>query len=76
MTVWQPVEPSIWIIEVCIIILKTDVFMADCDVVLNIRNDLQETMKECRDVTEKYCSGRSAYLRLGQLFVRLFAGLL
>ena len=51
-------------------------FMADCDAVLNIRNDLQETMKECRDVTEKYCSGRSAYLRLGQLFMRLFAGLL
>ena len=51
-------------------------FMAECDVVLDIRNDLQETMKECREVTEKYRTGRSAYLRLGQLFMRLFAGLL
>ena len=51
-------------------------FMADCDTVLDIRNDLQETMKECREVTEKYRTGRSAYLRLGQLFMRLFAGLL
>lgn len=51
-------------------------FMADCDAVQNIRNDLYETMKECREVTEKYRTGRSAYLRLGQLFMRLFAGLL
>ena len=50
--------------------------MADCDVVLNIRDDLQETMRACRDVTEKYHTGRSAYLRLGQLLMRLFAGLL
>lgn len=50
--------------------------MADCDAVLDIRNDLHETMKECREVTEKYRTGRSAYLRLGQLFMRLFAGLL
>ena len=39
-------------------------------------DDLQETMRECRDVTEKYRIGRSAYLRLGQLLMRLFAGLL
>ena len=31
---------------------------------------------ECRDVTDQYQTGRSAYLRLGQLFMRLFAGLL
>ena len=34
------------------------------------------TMGECRDVTDQYQTGRSAYLRLGQLFMRLFAGLL
>lgn len=51
-------------------------FMADCDAVQDIRNDLYETMKECREVTEKYRTGRSAYLRRGQLFMRLFAGLL
>ena len=51
-------------------------FMADSPAVLSIRNDLEETMKECREVTEQYRTGRSAYLRLGQLFMRLFAGLL
>ena len=50
--------------------------MADCGAVLDIRKDLQETMRECHDVTEKYRTGRSAYLRLGQLLMRLFAGLL
>lgn len=44
--------------------------------VLDIRDDLGTTMNECREVTEKYRTGRSAYLRLGQLFMRLFAGLL
>ena len=28
-------------------------FMADCDAVLDIRNDLHETMKECREVNRK-----------------------
>ena len=51
-------------------------FMADSPAVLSIRNDLEETMKECREVTEQYRTGRSAYLRLGQLFMRLFSGLL
>lgn len=44
--------------------------------VLDIRDDLGATMNECREVTEKYRTGRSAYLRLVQLFMRLFAGLL
>lgn len=51
-------------------------FMADCSAVTLIREDLEATMKECCEVTEKYSSGNSAYLRLGQLFMRLFAGLL
>lgn len=51
-------------------------FMADCQAVLDLRNDLEATMRECRDVTEKYRTGRSATLKLGQLFMRLFAGLL
>ena len=50
-------------------------FMADCDAVQNIRNDLYETMKECREVTEKYRTGRSAYLRLGQLFHEIVCGI-
>ena len=48
--------------------------MIDCQSVLDIKSDLIKTMGECRDVTEQYCTGRSAYLRLGQLFMRLFAG--
>ena len=44
--------------------------------VVEIKNDLRRTMGECRDVTDQYQTGRSAYLRLGQLFMRLFAGLL
>ena len=51
-------------------------FMADCQAVVEIKNDLIRTMGECRDVTDQYQIGRSAYLRLGQLFMRLFAGLL
>lgn len=51
-------------------------FIANCQAVLDLRNDLEATMGECRDVTEKYRTGRSATLRLGQLFMRLFAGLL
>ena len=50
--------------------------MADSQTVLDIRDDLRATMNECREVTEKCRTGRSAYLRLGQLFMRLFAGLL
>ena len=51
-------------------------FMADNQAVLDIRNDLKATMNDCREVTEEYLTGRSTYLRLGQLFMRLFAGLL
>ena len=51
-------------------------FMADCQAVIQIRDDLTRIIKECRDVTDQYRTGRSAYLRLGQLFMRLFAGLL
>jgi len=51
-------------------------FMVDNPAVFSIKHDLAHTMQECREVTEKYRLGRSAYLRLGQLFMRLFAGLL
>ena len=44
--------------------------------VVEIKKDLIRTMGECRDVTDQYQTGQSAYLRLGQLFMRLFAGLL
>ena len=49
-------------------------FLADCDAVLEIRDDLIRTMGESREVTEQYKEGRSAGLRLGQLILRLFCG--
>ena len=55
--------------------LAEKVFVS-CQAVVEIKNDLIRTMGECRDVTDQYQTGRSAYLRLGQLFMRLFAGLL
>lgn len=76
MTVWQLVEQLIWIIEVLYHHFENGCFMADCQAVVEIKNDLIRTMGECRDVTDQYQTGRSAYLRLGQLFMRLFAGLL
>ena len=75
MTVWQLVEQLIWIIEVYITILKT-LFYGRLSGSCGNKNDLIRTMGECRDVTVQYQTGRSAYLRLGQLFMRLFAGLL
>lgn len=51
-------------------------FIADCDVVLDIRRDMEQTMEECSEVTNQYKEGGSATLRLGQLFMRLFAQLL
>ena len=45
---------------------------------LRCDNSLMKTMVDRfgEDVTDQYQTGRSAYLRLGQLFMRLFAELL
>ena len=45
---------------------------------LRCDNSLMKTMVDRfgEDVTDQYQTRRSAYLRLGQLFMRLFAGLL
>ncbi len=51
-------------------------FIVNSQVVLDIRDDMKATMDDCREVTEEYRIGQSAYLRLGHLFMRLFAGLL
>lgn len=44
--------------------------------VLDTRRDFQEMFSQSREVTEQYRTGRSAGLRLFQLFLRLFAPLL
>lgn len=51
-------------------------FMAECDAVTEIRDDLMRTMEQSREVTEQYRSGQNTHLRLGQMFLRLFAELL
>ncbi len=51
-------------------------FIADSDVIYDIRADFEKTMAECREVTEEYGDKRHAYLKLWQLILRLFAGLL
>ena len=51
-------------------------FMADCEVVHEIRDDFIRLFAESAEVTEKYRTGRSARRRLGQSIMRLFAGLL
>ncbi|MDD6810400.1 MAG: cardiolipin synthase [Lachnospiraceae bacterium] len=51
-------------------------FLYNCSAVTEIKKDFDRTFKECREVTAQYSSGRSATLRLGQLFLRLFAQLL
>lgn len=51
-------------------------FMADCDAVQEIRDDMERSMAQSREVTEQYKSGQKSRLRLAQMFLRLFAQLL
>ena len=51
-------------------------FMYNCKAVKDMKVDFDKTFLECRDVTKKYKTGRSATLRLSQLILRLFAQLL
>ena len=60
---------------VCVIWSFDDMGLGE-QVILSDKESKGATMNECREVTEKYRTGRSAYLRIGQLFMRLFAGLL
>ena len=51
-------------------------FIAESDIVCEMKNDFIGIIEQCREVTDQYREGRSAYLRLWQLFLRLFAELL
>lgn len=44
--------------------------------VLETKQDFERTFLQCREVTEEYTTGRGRMLRLGQMFLRLFAPLL
>ena len=47
-----------------------------CGSVVDIKQDFDETFPLCEEVTEKYRTGRSAFLTFGQLILRLFAPLM
>lgn len=55
---------------------ENGVFLYGCGAVGEIKKDFDETFPICCEVTEKYRSGRSAALRIGQCILRLFAPLL
>lgn len=50
--------------------------MADCSAVMKVKEDFEETFPVCREVTEKYRNGRSRFMRVYQLVLRLIAPLL
>ncbi|MCR5481217.1 MAG: cardiolipin synthase [Clostridia bacterium] len=50
--------------------------MIGCDAVTRIREDFENIFPQCREVTEKFASGRTPMLRFGQLVLRLFAPLM
>ena len=48
----------------------------NCQAVQDTRADIERTVAECREVTEKYTTGRDQFLRFKQLLLRLFAPLM
>lgn len=55
---------------------ENNVLLCDCDAVRQIEADFTAMFPQCREVTERYCRGRSAALRLWQCVLRLFAPLM
>ena len=49
---------------------------ADCKAVLDTKKDFEETFAQCEEVTEKYTTGRGAFLRFSQMILRLAAPLM
>ncbi|MBQ9632992.1 MAG: cardiolipin synthase [Lachnospiraceae bacterium] len=50
--------------------------IADCEAVGQIRRDFEKMFAESKDVSEYYRTGRGAFLRIGQMILRLFAPLM
>ncbi len=55
---------------------ENNVLLVNCDAVADIQADFEAVFPQCRDVTEKYASGRGAMLRIWQCILRLFAPLI
>ncbi len=55
---------------------ENGVLLYDCQAVKDMKKDFDLTFPQCREVTEQYKSGRSAFLFTWQCVLRLFAPLL
>ncbi len=55
---------------------ENGVLLYNCEAVKDMKKQFDELFPQCREVTEKYRSGRSSFLRIWQLVLRLFAPLL
>ena len=55
---------------------ENGVLISDCKAVTDIKAMFEETFPRCNEVTEEYRTGRSRFLRLIQLILRLFAPLM
>lgn len=55
---------------------ENGVYFYDCRAVKEVKKDFDRVLPVCSEVTEKYRTGRSAMLRIGQCILRLFAPLL
>ncbi|MCR5303572.1 MAG: cardiolipin synthase, partial [Lachnospiraceae bacterium] len=51
-------------------------FYADCQAVMDTKADFEDMFAQCRDVTDKYRTGRGTFLRIGQMILRLGSPLL
>ena len=50
--------------------------LSDCDAVMDIKHDFEETFAQCREVTDYYVTGRGAFMRFGHMLLRLAAPLM
>lgn len=55
---------------------ENDVLFSDCQAVRDVAADFEALFPQCREVTEKYRSGRKRMLRIWQCILRLFAPLM
>jgi cardiolipin synthase len=55
---------------------ENNVLLYDCEAVDAMSRDFEELFPKCREVTERYRSGRGAMLRTWQCILRLFAPLM
>ncbi len=55
---------------------ENGVLLQNCSCIEDIKQDFDDTLKVCTEVTEKYRNERSTALRIGQCILRLFAPLM